>query len=287
MRYRPLIFCLLACACQPQPQALTEPAKPARQPARMIGLAPVESLAPDVLATLQAHDLSPLLQTVQSTNGSAQNGFFGPDHYRIEMAFTEVRRDPVHPTHYFLQGKDRYKGRVTPFAGTFIMRRFSAQPADTAQHDALQQQRVVYCSAEGRFELREDAARQHAGLFQGQLNIDFVATSAGSLFLNTEAGKLPSKGGNITYAGTWTDNKTHRTQPVVWVEDIIGYGNQHKMLADFGFVERHPYFNPKYARLGWNNYWSNEEWWVDSKQPAKAAGATSAGPASDTTHLGA
>ena len=269
MKYLLLSSCVLMLACQPQ--ARLQLANAARQPARAAGLALVKSLSPELRAELQARDLAPLLQTVNGSTGYAQNGFFGPDHYRIELAFAEVRRDPAHPTHYFLRGKDRYKGRITPFAGTFVMSRFDEQPADTSQHEALRLQRQVIGSAEGHFELREETTRLHAGLFQGQLNIDFVASRNGSLFLDTESEKLPSKGGNITYAGTWTDNNTHRMQPVVWVDDIVAYGNANKVLADFAFVERHPYFNPKYARLGWNNYWSNEEWWADAAPRGKAA----------------
>lgn len=276
----------LAVACQPQ--ARTEPTGAARRPGSVAGraaaapaeapapggaLAAFESLPPVLQSLVREHDLVPLLQTVTASNAHAQNGFFGPEHRRIELVFTEVRRDPSQSNRYYLRGKDRYKGRIVPFVGTISLLRFGQQPANTAY------KRVRTYSAEGRFELREDSTYAGAGMFQGRVNIDYLLEN-GVLYVESECEQMPSRGGGIKYEGTWTSGRTHRATPVVWVEDIIRYGNENKVLPEFGFVERHPYFNPKYARLGWDNYWQNDEWWADAKRKtaAAAANATDASP---------
>lgn len=295
MKYLILSVSLCAAACQPQ--ARTQPAQAAPHPAGIIGsaaaatlaaaataaadFAPVEALSPPMQEVFQAHDLSPLLQTVHSADAHAQNGFFGPDHYRIELAFTDVRRDPAHPAVYFLRGKDRYKGRITEFAGTFTVSRFGEQPpysaaqlADARQHNYSLTDTPNLYATEGRFELREDSTQRGAGVFRGKLNIDWRIADDGSLALGTRSEQSLSLGGWIKYEGTWTSFTTHRPYAVVWVENIFGYSDQHPVLNEFTIGERDPDFNPKYAKLGWNSYWENKEWWADSQRPATADSST-------------
>jgi hypothetical protein len=37
------------------------------------------------------------------------------------------------------------------------------------------------------------------------------------------------------------------------------------ILADFSYGERDIQINEKYVHLGWDNYWEQDEWWVDEK----------------------
>jgi hypothetical protein len=47
---------------------------------------------------------------------------------------------------------------------------------------------------------------------------------------------------------------------------------QQDIFRDFIIGERDMDFNPKYAKLGWNSYWENEEWWAEpGKVTAKEA----------------
>lgn len=306
MKHLLLIASLLAVACQPQ--ARTEPAKAAPHPASIVGsvaaatlaktatavagLAPVESLSPKMRQILQGHDLSPLLQTVGSGDAHAQNGFFVPDHYRIEMAFTDVRRDPAHPTVYLLRGKDRYKGRITAFTGTLTVTRFGEQlPDPAAQLATGKKDFTIYdeprmYSTEGRFELREESAQRGAGIFAGKVNIDWRIVQDKSLDLHTENPDSPSQEGLIKYEGTWTNATTQRIYPVVWVEDFDAYNAHQNILAEFNVGERGLEVNPKYAKLGWNKYWENTEWWTDSKPKTKPAANASAEAADTITSLG-
>jgi hypothetical protein len=40
------------------------------------------------------------------------------------------------------------------------------------------------------------------------------------------------------------------------------------IVPDFNIGERGFMLNPKYAHLGWDKYWQNDEWWADSPQPS-------------------
>ncbi|MBF9140981.1 hypothetical protein [Hymenobacter properus] len=240
---------------------------------------PKDTLTPEMLQALQRYDFSPLLQTVTGKDSVASshvhNGFFGPDHYRIEVVFTEVRRDSAQPALYHLRGQDRYKSVVTPFAGTFTVTQladqapYSAARVAMAKRDGyeLRNDPNLY-SALGKFELREDSTRRGAGVFRGRVAFDWQLLESGSLVLSSRDGKGSTQGGDVKFEGTWTHAATHRTYPVVWVENIFTYAGARNVLKDFFIGERDPDFNPKYAKLGWNSYWENDEWWAKPTKPA-------------------
>jgi len=37
------------------------------------------------------------------------------------------------------------------------------------------------------------------------------------------------------------------------------------VLTRFGLGDRSGNINRKYARVGWDTYWKNEEWWVEKQ----------------------
>lgn len=240
--------------------------------------APKDSLTPEMLQALQRYDFSPLLQTDNRTDSVAsshvQNGFFGPDHYRIEVVFTEVRRDSAQPALYHVRGQDRYKSVVTPFAGTFTVTQladqapYSAAQVAMAKKDGyeLQNEPNLY-SALGQFELREDSTRRGAGVFKGRVALDWQLLENGSLVLSSRDGTGATQGGEVKFEGTWTNAATRRTYPVVWVENIFSYAGTRSVFKDFLIGERDVDFNPKYAKLGWNSYWENKEWWAKTTKP--------------------
>ena len=231
-------------------------------------------------------DFTPALQTVRVGDKNfashAQNGFFGPDHYRIEMAFTEAWRDAANPAVYHLRGLDRYKRVITPFAGTLTLTQVVAQPDHSAQDRAelisigVEEESLAkymtdlpdLYTAKGDFVLVEDSSRRNAGTFRGRFALDFqLDPHTKAIKLQGQTIHSPAKGGLIKYEGTWTNAATKQTKPVVWVEDIFGYA-QH-VLNNFTVGEREVDFNPKYARLGWNSYWENTEWWDRGKKTAE------------------
>jgi hypothetical protein len=39
----------------------------------------------------------------------------------------------------------------------------------------------------------------------------------------------------------------------------------HQVMKRFDIGERGSHINPKYARVGWNSFWENKEWWADGQ----------------------
>ncbi|WP_201980249.1 hypothetical protein [Hymenobacter rubidus] len=278
-----LVLVVAGTACQPQTpplQTITGQSIDVA-PANTVSTSPDGKLTPAIWALLQRCDFSSLLQTVRTGtaryNSHVQNGFFGSNHYRIEMVLTEVRRDSVQPTVYYLRGKDRYQGVITPFAGTVTITHLFSQPRYSAQQIAevkaefgeeLRNEADMY-SALGDFELREDKTRRGNGIFRGRLAIDWALQKDGSVELSMRNGQAASQGGEIKYEGRWTSAATHRTRPVVWVENLVSYVESQHVLDEFNIGEREVVINPKYAHLGWNTYWENDEWWADSASAAR------------------
>ena len=271
-----LVLMVLAAACQHQ----TPPAKtitPVASSARPTMLpVPADSLLLKRLA--KTTDFSPLLQTVQPNatdyHNHAQNGFFGPTHYRIEMATTQVVRDTVNPALYHVRGLSRYKKFITPFVGTLTISKIVEQPYYSAaeiadmqnEHEIVLTNDPGLFSALGTFELHEDSTRLGAGIFRGQLAIDWKRADSGQLELYCRSVRSASHESEVRYEGTWTSYATHRVYPVKWLEDIAYEAEQ--VLPRFNIGEREMAINPKYARLGWPEFWENEEWWAENPKPA-------------------
>lgn len=274
-----LVFSLLGlgagAGCQPESAPRLRSATVA--PTHVAAAAPVATAAtidtpvqPDslTLAVLRQYDPGPLLQHINSGQQNepvrAMNGFFGADLYHLEVALSSVRRSPQQPGLYVVQGKDRYKGVITPLAGTV---RFGTVRLDTVHATDYAGRRVVATSYTflGTYELREAAASPGAGIFRGQLVVQASPDDEGGLLAESVSDSL-SRGGMVLFDGTWTSRATKQAKAAVWVGDLYHYRG-HQVAADFFIGEREPAINPKYAKLGWTDYWENDEWWADSPRP--------------------
>lgn len=214
-------------------------------------------------AFLRRYDLTDLLQNrVGQPEGQVQamNGFYGPDHYRLEVALLHLARDPQHPNHYLVQGKDRYKGIITSLTGSLTLTQVQVREQKATNSDGKPEVIKAY-AVRGAYELREDPATRGAGVFRGRVAVDMMLydgrPSAGSF-----ADSL-SKGGLTTFDGTWTSLATGQRKPATWVANLFNYRGP-QIASDFFIGERDPSINPKYAKLGWNKFWENDEWWVES-----------------------
>ena len=65
--------------------------------------------------------------------------------------------------------------------------------------------------------------------------------------------------------GEWRDGPAGDPVPAVWKQ---GMAVAHQVLTRFRIGDRDAHLNPRYARVGWNTYWQNDEWQVE-KQVAK------------------
>jgi hypothetical protein len=265
----------VSAAAAPRTAAVVPaPARPAATPDE--ALVQAARPAPEMTAFLKKYDVSPLwtLDTEESPYGEVMNGFFGADKYRIEFAFTSVERDTLQPHVFRVRGKDRFKKTVTPFEGVIVLEQLADQPGLTA---AEKQEYAdggsdftgypnTY-SAIGHFVLREDASRAKAGEFKGDVALDFRVDEDGKIVPYAVSAHTPSKQADVLLTGTWTSYATGQRKPLILVADIFSYGRE--VFSEFLVGERDVDFNPRYAKLGWNSYWENDEWWVEPGQTAK------------------
>ena len=110
--------------------------------------------------------------------------------------------------------------------------------------------------------------RPAAGIFRGQLAIDWKQTDGGQLELECRSVRSASHESLMRYEGTLTSYATHQVYPVKWLEDISYEAEQ--ILPKFDIGEREMAINPKYARLGWPEFWENEEWWAEKPKTTVA-----------------
>ncbi|GAB3857744.1 hypothetical protein GCM10028822_31960 [Hymenobacter terrigena] len=193
-------------------------------------------------------------------------GFFGPDHYRIELVLQKIIRDTDDPLLYHVQGKDRYKRQVTPFTGTIRLRQLRNVPIKSFEYE-LQGEFAKFYTAQGVFSWQETGSKA-TGIFAGKMGIDFQQKADSSLvatyFMGDDKRQF-AKGWRMYFDGEWTSSLTGSRKKLLASASIEGIGST--VFSDFNVGERSFSINPKYAKLGWNELWENEEWWADSPKP--------------------
>lgn len=231
-------------------------------------------------ALLQAHDLAPLWQNADSSYRSTPvyEGFFGPDHYHFAMAFTQVKRDPANPAVYHVRGKSRYRKNIRPFSGTLTVRKLVdlsypgfLQDMATDDSNAADSLSGRTYTAHAQVQLREER-KENSGIFEGELLLDFYVVPAkkpGYVTVFDHEGLeegLPTRGCGLLLRGNRLNVSTGQVKSFTvapWVSAVAV-----DVFKDFMLDERMGEINPKYARLGWNEFWNNDEWWADSPKPS-------------------
>lgn len=295
-----LVLASTACQQQAPPTAAAPPARPAPAPTRLppapAGEKPLPVLftAADTLARparqlLAQYDLSPLWQgsTPDRREHPVLEGFFGFDHYRFMLVFTQVQCDAQHPELYWVRGKGHYRQNIRPFTGTLTVRRLAdadvfyspsgnsfyppnsgSLPPDTlqARYERAASQARLH-TAWARLQLSEEAA-DNSGVFEGEAVLNFwVAPPARVGYAQapvlTEG--EPGRGGWLLLRGSRRNVSTRQIKQFVVADDVFAAAPD--VYKDFGIGDRGGELNPKYAHLGWNKKWENEEWWADSPAP--------------------
>ena len=299
----PLTLALACAACQPQAsQTATTTAAPsvpaaAARPVTAVAAAPplpvlfaaADTLTLPMRELLRQCDLSELWCGINKHHRPTPTleGFFGPDHYRFTVVITEAHRDPQHPTVYQVQGKCRYRKNIRPFTGTLTIRQvvdadafYSVQdqsfiPVRTDSMSAETWQ-AAYEKATGQasfYSLRaqlqwQEARAENSGIFEGEAVLNFFVAPkhrvgyAGAPAL-TEG--EPARGSSLLLRGARRNMTTQQVKQFVVADDVFAAAPD--VYKDFGTGDRGQEINPKYAKLGWNNYWENDEWWADSPKP--------------------
>lgn len=236
-----------------------------------IRLAARDSLAPAMRMFARRHDLSAVWQgkeySANEQKPTVCEGFFGSDHYRIELVLLEVSRDATDSLLYYVQGKDRYKKRVSSFAGAIRLERLRRVSIKSFE-DELQGAFARFYTARGEFQFRE-VDTVHPGTFTGSIGIDFQQKADSSLvpdYFWGDEHRQYANGGKLRLSGKWISIKTGIRKKFLAGANLEGISRE--IVPDFNIGERGFTLNPKYAHLGWDKYWQNDEWWATSPKPS-------------------
>lgn len=223
-------------------------------------------------AVLRKFDLSKLWAgDLLESSHPAMDGFFGRDYRRISFVFTSIRRDGQQPRLYHVEGKNLFNRLVTNFKGTLkidsLARLNQHEFADDGGLIDVEESSQLF-SATATFDLQEYPKTSTAGRFTGVAQLDFFVNGTGSpqlaMSMNYKVDS-PAQGAGVLYRGQWISYATQTAKPLLLANNVFIVAPE--ALPQFGLGERDLSFNPKYAKLGWNEYWANNEWWADSPKP--------------------
>jgi hypothetical protein len=262
MRYFLLLTAPALLFAAPQPQRLPSFSGPAASPAAPLA-APGAVLSNAARTALLARTNFGRLWQHQAQSGTEDvlNGCFGYDGRRLEFVFLSVRPDAKSPGRYLVAGKFRCYGDITPFRGSIELQQVQRLPAEmkVTTPDYEQSTAPTYC-ATGGFALQATNRHGLGGQFAGRLALDFQLTPGRRAVLMENTANPATRNGGLLFEGSWADGPGSETTPVVWKQ---GIAVTHEVLTRFQIGERDSHINPKYARVGWNNFWKNDEWWVE------------------------
>ncbi|MBO2007647.1 hypothetical protein [Hymenobacter negativus] len=230
-------------------------------------LSAADTLTPAAHDLLRTRDLAPLWANWQKGAPSRQaiEGFYGPDHYRISFYFDEVRRDSLRPEQFRVRGRNRYRKVITPFAGTITVQTVVFDARLDVDNSYQPTDSVPTFVVRATYELREDPATKGAGVYRGEALLDVYENSHGVLQLADiwGTGFNPTHGGGLLFRGDWTDNHTGRHRPAAWANKLSAV-TPAPVMKEQEAGGRVGDVDPVLAKLGWNEFWENEEWWATS-----------------------
>jgi len=230
-----------------------------------------DTLTVPMRSLLKEYDLARLWSSEDSTNEVSPiqqlDGFFGPDRYRIAFVIASARRDGLDPSLFHVTGKNRYKKRVSSFIGIIrvrVVQDLKVEYLDLAPEDSLAQ---AY-TAKAQFRFQEDSTQSGAGTFEGTGVLDFYITPRGEIgqVMFVDGLHYPARGQGILFKGHWTNRQIGPKKELLLARDIFRIAPD--VLEKFGIGERAAEINPKYAKLGWNELWENDEWWAETPKPS-------------------
>ncbi|RSK43651.1 hypothetical protein EI293_12275 [Hymenobacter perfusus] len=284
-------------SCQPQQPTANRPAAalpapplpPSRYQVALPVPPPTPAALPDSALTrfLQRYAVAPLLQSVRNSQEvTPYNGFFGSDRHRIEVVLLRVRPDAAQPRRLLVTGKSRFKGEIKDLQGFIELTALQRQPAlnkaEQAYEKHLESMRMVtvvrlpgaakavgHYTLTGHFDWQEVAG---TGRFAGRAVLDIATTDRQGLWSGSLRKTAGARGADLLFDGQWTNGPSGPAKPFILVENVTGFAEH--VLEDFEVGERDIVINPKYARLGWDSYWENDEWWAEPMKSTARANIT-------------
>ncbi|MBF9239397.1 hypothetical protein I2I05_18535 [Hymenobacter sp. BT683] len=205
----------------------------------------------------------------------ALEGFFGPDHYRFALIFNDVQLDEQNPAVYHVRGKCHYRKNVRNFTGTLTIQQVQDLPRGGffiagAGSDLPDTAAAQTYTARARLQLVEENS-DNSGVFEGEAVLDFytLADSNKTDYVTGVLGideSMPARGSGLLLRGNRLNRSTKQVKKFVVSTDFFAAAPD--VYTDFGIGDRGGQINPKYAKLGWDEAWENDEWWADSPKPS-------------------
>jgi hypothetical protein len=242
-----------------------------------------DTLSRPMRELLATHNLAVLWQhydTIGVHPNPTFEGYLGPDRYRFAMVFNQVQRDPHNPILYQVKGKCRYptSKNIRPFSGTLTVRQIT-----NLNYPGFLQYRAEQFSegidslagrtytARAQLQLWEEK-KENSGLFEGEVLLDFYIIPGQApdyVYVFSHEGfddQLPTRGAGLIVQGKRLNLTTGQVKSFLVSPRLAAIAP--RIFKDFMLDERMGQINPKYAKLGWAEYWENEEWWADSPKPS-------------------
>ena len=236
------------------PRPVTAPATPLAAPGAVLTNAARNSL-------LARANLGRLWQHQPQTGAEdVLNGCFGYDGRRLEFVFTGVHADAKSPGRYLVAGKFRCYGDVTPVRGSIELQQVQRLPADVKVYGENGVSTAPTYCATGGFTLQATSHQGLGGQFNGRIALDFQLTRSRRAVLMENTANVTTRNGGLLFEGAWREDAAGETVPAVWKQ---GIAVTRQVLSRFEIGARDVAINPKYARVGWNSFWKNDEWWVE------------------------
>lgn len=239
-----------------------------------------------MLQRLKVADLFITPQVAQATASPTMlDGFFGTNPQRLSLAILTATPDSLRPGLVHVSGKTRYQQQVSRFEGVIQLTRLAdyydqvlllsqgdealryVPDSTTEAGGYIANARAYSASAAFRFHGTAPATT----VLTGRALVDFWVSDTGEIgFMRAPAqgailAKAPTKGSGLVLKGNWQNAPGQPAKPFLVSSDIFLLSPG--IVADFGVGDRSASVNPKYTKLGWANYWQNDEWWADSPQP--------------------
>lgn len=280
-----LVLALLGAACQPQnPPATTAstavapkaPAAKAAPEAKPTTPALPVTLSPEVLTMLGQVNLAPVLRNFDYKGGEVpMEGFYGVDNYRLSLILTQVQRDSLQPNVYHVAGKTRYKKFIDEVVGDIVLAQLGDYYFPEIVTSMVVDSAGVSEPAQGysvlaNFVLR--SRRQPTSCLSGVAGLDFSIDKRGAIQqIGAPDGFTPDKqaaseGAGLLLRGEWLNGPAGVNRSFVLSYNLMLAAKD--LFKDFGVGDRGGEINPKYAHLGWDKYWENDEWWANAQKPA-------------------
>lgn len=208
---------------------------------------------------LVQYDLSPLwIPSAEESSAQVLNGFYDTDHYRIEMYLRSIEKDQQNPAIYHLKGKTRLMKNIVSFEGIVKFDAVTSFKDLNNYIGEVSNKGNGLFTTTGTFEFKETSSFPGSGVFYGKVSMDFKLNTDNELE-DWYADETATRRCGLLLDGTWKSNKTGKMKPVVLANRFIVIADS--VLKNFNVGERMIEINPKYRSLGWDTYWSNEEWW--------------------------